>query len=178
MNKKQVGILAIQGSFIEHAVILKKLKIPFIFVRTRAEFKKITHLIIPGGESTTLTKLLNAFSWWQILKERLVNNQIKIFGTCAGAILCAKLGMNIEVQRNGYGSQLESFTDQLDSNLFPGLTGIFIRAPRFISINPDVEILASHNNEPVLARQNNFLAAAFHPELCGETRIHNYFLNL
>lgn len=178
MYKKQVGILAIQGSFIEHATILRKLKIPFIFVRTQAELKKITHLIIPGGESTTLTKLLNAFGLWQILKEKLADNQIKIFGTCAGAILCAKLGMGIEVQKNGYGSQLESFIDQLDSNLFPGLTGVFIRAPRFISVNPDVGILASHNNEPVLTRQNNFLAAAFHPELCGETRLHNYFLNL
>jgi len=178
MNKINAGLLAIQGSLAEHMAILNRIKMPFKMVCSVADLKIITHLIIPGGESTTITKLLKDFGLWTVLKEKTKNNRIRIFGTCAGAIICQKLGLNIKVQRNGYGAQQSSFSDQLDSGLFPGLTGVFIRAPRFISVDPKIEILAKHDNEPVLVKQNNFLAAAFHPELNAETRIHKYFFKM
>ncbi len=171
-----VGILAIQGSFAEHAMILKKMRVDFIYVRSLDDLQNLTHLIIPGGESTTLTKLLKAYGIWDQLQKRAENKTLKIFGTCAGAILCQQFGLDIKVNRNGYGAQLNSFTTELTSEKFPNLTGIFIRAPRFQSVGKNVTILAEHTNEPVLIEQDNFLAAAFHPELSDETRIHEYFL--
>lgn len=173
-----VGILSIQGSFAEHADILKKIGVPFVFVRSKKELLPITHLIIPGGESTAITKLLKDFGMCEILKEKIKDNKIKIFGTCAGAIICQELGMNIKVRRNGYGNQQESFVDKLNSKIFPNLTGVFIRAPRITSIEKDVKVLATFNNEPILVQQNNFLVSTFHPELYGETRIHKLFLKM
>jgi 5'-phosphate synthase pdxT subunit len=176
-QQKNVGILAIQGSFAEHGEILHKLHVPFVFVRSNEELKNITHLIIPGGESTTMMKLLNQYYMWQMLVEKVQNKSISIFGTCAGAILCQKLGMDIEVDRNSYGAQQHSFSIELESGLFPNLRGIFIRAPRFTSVGTNVKVLATHSNEPVLLQQDNFLASSFHPELCDEMRVHEYFLS-
>ena len=178
LYSKKIGILSIQGSFVEHAQIMRQLKTPFNFVRSKEDLSLITHLIIPGGESTTMIKLLNDFGMWTILEQKLSKNKIKIFGTCAGAIICQKLGMDIQIERNAYGSQQESFIDKLKSNKFPNLIGVFIRAPRFTSTNLNVKVLATYNNEPVLAQQNNFLVSAFHPELNNELRIHRYFLNM
>lgn len=175
-KKKQVGILNIQGSVQEHAQILKKMRVPFVLVKTKKELEKITHLIIPGGESTTLTKLLRDFDIWDMLQKKVKAKKIKIFGTCAGAIICQKLGMNIKVKRNGYGAQLNSFSVPLASQRFPNLPGVFIRAPKFTRLGKNVEILVKYNKEPVLLRQDNLLVCAFHPELCGETRVHEYFL--
>ena len=115
---------------------------------------------------------------WKVLEKKLNENKIRIFGTCAGAIICQKLGMNIQIDRNAYGAQQESFIDKLNSKLFPNLTGVFIRAPRVLSTGKNTEILATWNKEPVLIKQKNFLAATFHPELSNETRIHQYFLNI
>lgn len=173
---RQIGILSIQGSFAEHAEILKKFGVYFVFVRSKVDLQNITHLIIPGGESTTIVKLLKNFGMWKVLQEKLSENKIKIFGTCAGAIICQKLGMKIQLNRNAYGAQQESFIDKLNSKLFPGLTGVFIRAPCVASIGQDAEVLATWKNKPVLVKQNNFLVATFHPELYNEGRIHKYFL--
>ena len=175
--KKTIGILALQGSFAEHANILKKLKVKYIFVRTKEELEKTTHLIIPGGESGTIDKLLHTFKMWEMLEKRIKKNDLRIFGTCAGAILCTRLGLNISVTRNGFGAQQDSFVADLQSDLFPNLQGVFIRAPRFTKIKNEVKILAMYNNEPVLVSEKNFLAASFHPEILEETRIHEYFLN-
>lgn len=175
--KMKVGILALQGSFAEHAQILQQLKIGFIYVRTKEDLKDLTHLIIPGGESTTLRKLLETYGMWESLKLKVESGKLKVFGTCAGAILCQYLGMDVEICRNGFGAQQSSFVAPLDSKKFPELQGVFIRAPRFLSVGNDVEVLASFKNEPVLVQQGPFLALSFHPELCDEARIHEYFLN-
>ncbi|PIT87418.1 MAG: pyridoxal 5'-phosphate synthase glutaminase subunit PdxT [Candidatus Magasanikbacteria bacterium CG10_big_fil_rev_8_21_14_0_10_40_10] len=177
-SQNKIGILAIQGSFAEHARILRRLRAPFELIRAPQALQQTTHLIIPGGESTTLVSLLKKFALWPILQKKSQDGSLKIFGTCAGAIICSRLGMNIQIQRNGYGAQQDSFVDKLDSELFPGLTGVFIRAPKIINAGIDVQILATHQKNPVLARQNNFLASCFHPELTGETRLHQYFLKI
>ncbi|MFA6427136.1 MAG: pyridoxal 5'-phosphate synthase glutaminase subunit PdxT [Candidatus Magasanikbacteria bacterium] len=176
IENKKIGVLSIQGSFAEHGKILTKLHVPFIFVRSKEKLQTITHLIIPGGESTTLTKLLHEYDMWNMLEEKIKSKLLQVFGTCAGTILCEKLGMDIKVDRNAYGAQQHSFSAELDSTLFPHLRGVFIRAPRFISNGESVKILVTHQQEPCLAEQENFLAASFHPELAGETRIHEYFL--
>jgi len=180
---KRVGILALQGSFVEHAEILKKLKQEFILVKTKQDLEDLTHLIIPGGESTTLEKLMRQNGMWEGIEGRMKNvecriesKKLKIFGTCAGAILCAKLGVDIEVDRNGYGAQKDSFEAELESEIFSELKGIFIRAPKF-KVGKMSIVLANFNDQPVLVEQDNFLVCSFHPELVGETRIHKYFLN-
>jgi len=168
----KIGILALQGSFAEHAKMLESLQQDFTFIKSKQDLKNITHLIIPGGESTTLEKLLHQNDMWQSLE----NKKLKIFGTCAGAILCQKLGMDIEIQRNAYGAQQASFITDLESERFSNLQGVFIRAPKMI--NKKAKILATFKQDPVLLEQDRFLACSFHPELNQETRIHEYFLSL
>ena len=172
-----IGILAIQGSVIEHEKILQKLNEDYILVRTKEQLQNLTHLIIPGGESTTMEKLLRAYDMWDKLKEKVESRKVKVFGTCAGAILLSKFGMDIEVERNGFGSQLHSFSVNLESKKFPNLKGVFIRAPKFTSHDKDITILATHNDEPVLLEQDNMLACSFHPELSDEIRVHEYFIH-
>lgn len=178
---QNIGILAIQGSIIEHEKILQKLHVDYSLVRSKEQLQNLTHIIIPGGESTTMTKLLKDFDMWDVLNEKISvpsgkNKKLKVFGTCAGAILLSKFGMDIKVERNGYGAQLDSFSADLVSKQFPNLKGIFIRAPRFTSHGSDVKVLVTHDNEPVLLEQENMLASSFHPELAHETRIHEWFL--
>jgi 5'-phosphate synthase pdxT subunit len=175
---QSIGLLAIQGSVAEHAEILKQLNISFKYIRSKDDLEHLTHLILPGGESTTMTKLLKCFGMWEIIVKKVKNNQIKIFGTCAGAILCQQFGLEIKIERNGFGAQQNSFAAKLTSEKFSNLQGIFIRAPRFLSVGKNVEVLATWNNEPVLVQQDNLLAASFHPELCGEVRIHKHFLRV
>jgi 5'-phosphate synthase pdxT subunit len=184
---KKVGILALQGSIVEHEKMLASLDVHFISVRTREDLEQVTHLIIPGGESSTLQLLLEQKGMWNMFVKRTgaIPNQVrndnkqeslKVFGTCAGAILCARAGAKFEVDRNGFGAQQNSFIAPLDSQPFPDMTGVFIRAPRFKNIDASVEVLATFENEPVLLRDRNFLCASFHPELSGEQRIYEYFL--
>ena len=173
----KVGILALQGSFAEHGHVLKRLEVDFIWVRTLEELESVSHLIIPGGESTTMVKLLKMFDMWEVLKSRLESDDLKLFGTCAGAILCQYLGMDIEVERNAYGAQQGSFVGTLESEFFSEIPGTFIRAPKFSHHGASVKVLASHQDQPVLLEDGPFLAATFHPELTEENRIHKYFLN-
>ncbi|MCF7917938.1 pyridoxal 5'-phosphate synthase glutaminase subunit PdxT [Candidatus Gracilibacteria bacterium] len=186
----KVGILALQGSFAEHASLLRGMGRDFVLVRSLEDLQDITHLIIPGGESTTMVKLLKSFHMWELLERRMKKEELRILGTCAGAILCSYLGMDIDVDRNGYGAQQESFSAELESKQFPNLRGVFIRAPRFkIKSHPQnnppspplfkgggIKVLAMYKGEPVMVEQGNFLALAFHPEIAGEKRIHEYFL--
>lgn len=171
----KVGILALQGSFAEHGVVLDKIKQPFVLVKTKQDLEGLTHLIIPGGESTTLEKLLKKSGLWEELEKKIKKKELKFFGTCAGAIIFSKLGMDLQVERNGYGAQQNSFVEKLESEMFPELGGVFIRAPRF-KVQKNSKILARMGNEPVLIEQDKFLTSSFHPELIGETRVHEYFL--
>jgi pyridoxal 5'-phosphate synthase pdxT subunit len=163
----KIGVLSLQGNFKEHIDVLKKLNVNVIEVRENKHLNNLDGLIIPGGESTTIMKLINDY--------KLNLSNIPIFGTCAGCIIMSKLNLiDIEVQRNAYGSQLDSFIGRLDN----GLNGVFIRAPKIIKVGKDVEILAKYNNEIVLVRQNKNLASTFHPELNNEISVHKLFLNI
>lgn len=184
-NDMKVGVLALQGSIVEHEKMLRELGVDYVLVRSREELEKVSHLIIPGGESTTLSLLMEQKGMWDVFVKRTswIPNQVrddntkrelKVMGTCAGAILCARAGGNFEVDRNGYGAQQNSFVADLVSERFPGLEGVFIRAPRFKNVN--CEVLASFDGEPVLLKDGNFLVMSFHPELCGERRVYEYFL--
>lgn len=171
VGKLKIGVLALQGAFIEHVEILRRLGVQTTEVRVTDDLKGLDGLLIPGGESTTMNLLIG-----EIKKEMCY---LPIFGTCAGAIILSQQKlMNIEVERNAYGSQLDSFEDDFQ---FKGhnFHGIFIRAPKIIKVGPKVEVLAKNTkNEIVLVRENQYLAATFHPELTEDTKIHQYFLEM
>ncbi|MDP6578842.1 MAG: pyridoxal 5'-phosphate synthase glutaminase subunit PdxT [Candidatus Marinimicrobia bacterium] len=186
---KRIGVLGLQGAYAKHLAILQQLDVQAVDVRKGEDLEKCHGLIIPGGESTTMTKLINEIDMHDALLKFSVDRPV--FGTCAGMILMAtKVDddrvetlnlLDIEVERNAYGRQIDSFIDELDvtTNGHPfSMRGIFIRAPRIKNIGDEVEVLASVNGEPVLVQQGHHMAAAFHPELTGETRIHNYFSTL
>ena len=180
-----VGVLAIQGSFEEHKLALVKMNIDVCEVRTKKDLEKCDALIMPGGESTTIDKLLKIYGLNKEIISR-VKGRMPIYGTCAGAILLAKKIednhgveglklMDISISRNAYGRQLDSFETEID---FEGqkAEAVFIRAPKILQTGVGVEILAKYNNEPVLVRQNNMLAGTFHPELTNGKAIYEYFL--
>lgn len=188
-----VGILALQGDFREHEEILQKLNVPTIQVRLPEHLEKIDRLIIPGGESTTIGKLLLHFGLLQPIRERATKG-MPVWGTCAGAILLAKhIGegkkegqptlalVDITVHRNAFGRQIDSFETELmlptiDTNPFHV---IFIRAPKLSDPGKGVEVLGQlDTNQIVAVKQNNILATSFHSELATDTRIHEYFLRL
>ena len=187
---KTVGILGLQGAYAAHQKAIEACGAMAVIVRTPSEIEAVDGLIIPGGESTTMGLLLERFNLVPSLLS-LVKARKPIFGTCAGMILLAKdiIGsdqlrlnlMDIVVERNAYGRQLESFTTTvsipaLKDNPFPA---IFIRAPKITKVNsPDVEVLAEVKGSPVLVKQGLCLAAAFHPELSDDLAIHRYFLDL
>ena len=186
---KQIGVLGLQGAYAKHLAILQQLDVQAVDVRKSEDLEKCHGLIIPGGESTTMTKLINEIEMHDALLKFSVDRPV--FGTCAGMILMAtKVDddrvktlnlLDIEVERNAYGRQIDSFIDKLDvttNGQAFSIRGVFIRAPRIKNIGDDVEVLASVNGEPVLVQQGHHMAAAFHPELTGETRIHNYFSTL
>ena len=186
---KQIGVLGLQGAYAKHLAILQQLDVQAVDVRKPEDLEECHGLIIPGGESTTMTKLINEIDMHDALLKFSVDRPV--FGTCAGMILmAAKVDdgrvetlnlLDIEVERNAYGRQVDSFIDELDvttnGQAFT-MRGVFIRAPRIKNMGDDVEVLASVNGEPVLVQEGHHMAAAFHPELTGETRIHNYFSTL
>ena len=186
---KQIGVLGLQGAYAKHLAVLQQLDVHAVDVRKPGDLEECHGLIIPGGESTTMTKLINEIDMHDALLKFSVDRPV--FGTCAGMILmAAKVDdgrvktlnlMNIEVERNGYGRQIDSFIDELDvttNGQAFSMRGVFIRAPRIKNMGDGVEVLASVNGEPVLVQEGHHMAAAFHPELTGETRIHNYFSTL
>ena len=190
MNKI-IGILGMQGAIAEHQEIL--LQIPHTktrIVKTAKDLDCIDGLILPGGESTAIGKLLDYFSLKEILQEKIISG-LPVFGTCAGLILLAKNienqtnthleTMDITVKRNGYGSQLDSFSTNLliptiDKNMPIPL--VFIRAPYITKTDKDVKILATLDNKIIAARQKNMLVSSFHPELTCDLRFHQYFLSM
>ena len=184
----RVGVLALQGAFIEHERVLNKLECTTVQVRKPEQLAGLDGLIIPGGESTTIGKLMVEFDLLNPIKEK-AEAGMHIFGTCAGLILLAKdivnsdqprLGlMNIVAHRNAFGRQVDSFETDLQVkgiNDKP-VRAVFIRAPYIKEVQGDVEVLAQVEDKIVLAREKNFLAAAFHPELTRDSRIHQLFLD-
>lgn len=201
----KIGVLDIQGSVEEHFKALKKLakasqKVEPVLVKNVDDLKGLQGLIIPGGESTTIGKLLKRFGLKDEIIKLAKSGKLAVWGTCAGAILLAKkivsdkqkdrieqLGlMDIAVERNAYGRQIESFETQIEFDLGTAgaayapsaISGIFIRAPKIVSVGKNVKILAKNKNEIVAVRQGKFLATNFHPELTNDIDIHQYFMKM
>jgi pyridoxal 5'-phosphate synthase pdxT subunit len=174
----RIGVLAVQGNFREHAAALARLGADPVEVRLPEDLECLDGLVIPGGESTAITRLMRLYG----LEEAIRSFRAPVFGTCAGMILLDRshLGLvDVDVERNGYGRQVASFeADLLLSGDAEPLRGVFIRAPRVTEHGPEVEVLASHDGVPVLLREGRFLVASFHPELTGDDRVHERFLEL
>ena len=185
-----IGVLGLQGDFDAHKRMIEKLGVKTLVVRRPEDFKKIGGLIIPGGESTTITKLLFRYGLVGSVMEFHEKGK-PIFGTCAGMIVLAKKIENhpkqfsfrfidISVERNAYGRQIDSFEEDLSIAAIgkKPFRAVFIRAPKISKIGKNVKSLAKHGSEHVLARQGNVLICSFHPELTGDARIHRYFLEM
>jgi 5'-phosphate synthase pdxT subunit len=173
----RIGVLAVQGNFREHAAVLRRLGADPVEVRLPGELAGLDGLILPGGESTAITRLMRLYG----LDEALRGFDAPIFGTCAGMIVLDRehLGLaDIHVARNAFGRQVHSFEADLDVGEGEPLRAVFIRAPWIEDAGPEVEILAEVDGHPVLARDGRILVAAFHPELTDDTRIHELFLEL
>ena len=186
----KIGVLASQGAFAEHIAVLRQLGVKTVPVRLPQELMGLDGLIIPGGESTSIGRLVLAYDLVGGIKD-LARGGLPVFGTCAGMILLAKKNsdaypeplelMDITVRRNAFGRQKESFEDEilipvLGEKPFPG---VFIRAPLIEQVDDGVEVLARlADGALVAARQNNLLASAFHPELTDDLRFHQYFLDI
>lgn len=190
MSHLVVGVLALQGGFAKHAEMLQALGAHTIEVRKPADLLSCDALVIPGGESTTMMKQVKFIDFSDALRTFAAKKPV--FGTCAGVILMshAIVGsamqpfqlLDIDVERNAFGRQAESFQTHLDLNLKPGHTeeipAIFIRAPRICRVGDKVQVLASFKEEPVFVRQGMHLGATFHPELTSNSKIHSYFLEI
>jgi pyridoxal 5'-phosphate synthase pdxT subunit len=189
----KIGVLALQGDFSEHISMLKKLNVEAAEVRLPDHLNGLDGLIIPGGESTTIGKLAVAYNLMEPLQS--FGQQHAIWGTCAGAIFLSKdisrdqpllKLMDIKVQRNAFGRQIDSFETDLDIPELKQATGtdedyhaVFIRAPIIESVSGDAKVLATvPDGRIVAAQQGHLLATSFHPELTGDTRFHEYFLTL
>jgi 5'-phosphate synthase pdxT subunit len=174
----RIGVLAVQGNFREHAAVLRRLGAEPVEVRKAEALEGLDGLIIPGGESTAITRLMRLYG----IEEAIRRFRGPVFGTCAGMILLDRdhLGLvDVAVDRNAYGRQVASFEADLDleGDVQP-LRGVFIRAPRVTEAGPEVEVLAEHDGTPVLLRDGRFLVASFHPELTDDMRVHERFLQL
>jgi pyridoxal 5'-phosphate synthase pdxT subunit len=174
----RVGVLAVQGAFREHAAMLRRLGAEVVEVRKPEHLDGLDGLVIPGGESTAIGRLIRLYG----LEEAIRRFSAPVFGTCAGMIVLDRnhLGLvDLEVERNAYGRQVASFEADLPlAGDAEPLRGVFIRAPRVLDVGPEVEVLAELDGEPVLLRQGRFLVASFHPELTDDTRVHERFLEL
>jgi 5'-phosphate synthase pdxT subunit len=174
----RIGVLAVQGNFREHAEMLRRLGAEPVEVRKPEQLEDLDGLIVPGGESTAIGRLVRLYG----LEEPIRDFERPVFGTCAGMIMLDRnhLGLvDLVVERNAYGRQVASFEADLalEGDTRP-LRGVFIRAPRVRAHGEEVEVLAEHDGEPVLLRQGRLLVAAFHPELTDDTRVHERFLEL
>ena len=188
-NACRLGVLALQGDFSAHIGALERAGLPAREVRRPAGLEGLDGLILPGGESTTHLLLMEERGFPEALRS-FARRGGALFGTCAGAILLSRritapdqagLGLlDIEVQRNAYGRQGESFETSCQATAFPGepLEMVFIRAPRITSMGPGVRVLADLDGEPVLVREGRVMAATFHPELSTDTRVHACFAEM
>ena len=191
MKKPTIGVLALQGAVREHLNMLEECGARGIHIKYPAELPFCSGLIIPGGESTAIGRLMEGSGFLEDIPA-LAREGLPLFGTCAGLIMMARrlvegdqplLGlMDVTVRRNAFGRQVDSFEAELalkevgdDSRPF---RGVFIRAPWIEETGPEVEELGEHKGRVIMARQGNLLVCAFHPELTGDTRIHRYFLEM
>jgi pyridoxal 5'-phosphate synthase pdxT subunit len=173
----RIGVLAVQGDFREHAAMLRQLGADPVEVRKPEQLDDLDGLVIPGGESTAIMRLIHIYG----LEDGLREFGRPVFGTCAGMILLDRehLGLvDVAVRRNAYGRQVASFETDLELEGGGSVRGVFIRAPRVAEVGPEVEVLAKLDGEPVLLRQGRFIVASFHPELTDDTRVHELFLEL
>ncbi len=190
----KIGVLALQGDVREHIQSLSDCGVDALAVKTKQEIESISALVIPGGESTTISKLARSFDLFNVVKDR-IRNGMPTYGSCAGMILLANKvedaidgqesfgGINMVVRRNAFGRQVDSFETDLK---FKGITepkvrAVFIRAPWVESVGSEVEVLAEVTdsfgvNHPVAVWQANLLATSFHPELTGDNRVHRFFV--
>ncbi len=177
-----------QGAYAEHISILKNLEVDTVEIRNKEDLKEIDGLIIPGGESTTMGKLIRTLDIYDDLKEK-IESGLPVWGTCAGMILLAKsiyedntkhlATMDIEVRRNAYGRQLGSFdTKSFVKGIGEDVEMVFIRAPYIESVGNNVEVLSIVDGNIVAAKENNMLVTSFHPELTKDNRVHKYFVNM
>ena len=181
----KAGVLALQGDFREHALALRDAGATPVEVRTPGQLADVECLVLPGGESTTIGKLAHLYGLVEPIRER-AEAGMPIFGTCAGMFVLAERVecgeplfelMDIGLQRNAYGRQVESFEADLDvRGIEHPVRGVFIRAPRITDVGEAVEVLAEYEGAPVVLEQGNLLVASFHPELVGETALHRYLL--
>lgn len=186
----KIGILALQGAFAEHEQVLKKLGVETVQIRNRQDWETqadLDGLILPGGESTVMGKLLHDLDLFEPTKAK-INAGLPVFGTCAGLILLAKTivgdqtkhlaSMDISVARNAYGRQLGSFVTNADFKGIGEIPMVFIRGPIIETVGPEVEVLSQVKGAIVAAKEKNMLVTSFHPELTGDTRVHAYFLEI
>ena len=184
----KVGVLALQGAFARHQKVFHELSVDAIEVRTPANLEKVDALVMPGGESTTMSQLLESSQLFEPISRRLKEG-LPVFGTCAGMILLSRTildgradqlsfdAINIDVQRNAYGRQIDSFEAEIKiDSLDQPFHAVFIRAPRIVSLGSGVTPLAYCGDDVVLAQQDNVLVASFHPELADDVRLHELFL--
>jgi 5'-phosphate synthase pdxT subunit len=184
---RKVGVLALQGDVREHSLVLAELGCHVVEVRTPADLAGVEALVLPGGESTTMSLLLQSSGLFEPIAERLAEG-MPAFGTCAGMILLAAEvvdgrpdqrsfgAVDIAVRRNAFGRQVDSFEAVLDVDGVGEVPAVFIRAPFVERVGDNVEVLASVDGHPVVCRQGPALVAAFHPELSGDLRVHELFL--
>ena len=184
----QVGVLALQGAFAAHSDCLTSIGVQSIEVRNPEQLSSVDALLMPGGESSTMSQLLESSGLFDPIAARIADG-MPVFGTCAGMILLASeildgrsdqrsfSAIDISVRRNAFGRQVDSFEATVNSSV-GDFHGVFFRSPRIERVGEDVEVLGSINDEPVLVRQGNVLAASFHPELSNDARLHEYFVSI
>jgi 5'-phosphate synthase pdxT subunit len=184
----QVGVLALQGAFAAHSDCLTSIGVQSVEVRTPEQLSSVDSLLMPGGESSTMSQLLESSGLFDSIAIR-IKDGMPVFGTCAGMILLASeildgrsdqrnfSAIDISVRRNAFGRQVDSFESTISTDV-GDFQGVFIRAPRIERVGADVQVLGSIANEPVLVRQGNVLAASFHPELSNDARLHEYFVSI
>ena len=189
----KIGILALQGAFIEHLQLFGRIGVEAVEIRLPSQLEQVAGLVIPGGESTTMLKLMYDYDLANPIKK-IAAGKVPVWGTCAGMICLAKRAVNpdssaletlalmdISVRRNAFGRQVDSFEAELQVSGLPGgaFHGVFIRAPYIEKAGKGVQVLSSlQDGEIVAARQGNLLATSFHPELSGDPRIHRYFADM
>ncbi len=187
-DKPNIGLLAFQGAYLAHMAVFKRLGASTTLVRYESDLDSVDAIVAPGGESTTMLKLLKPEDFRNSLVER-VRGGLPYFGTCAGVILAAREVLNpvqesldlidITVERNAYGTQVDSFVADfpLPRLGIDNFHGVFIRAPIITRLGRGIDVLAEYGGNPVLIRRGNMLLATFHPELSGADAVHEYFLN-
>ena len=181
---KPVGVLALQGDFAEHQAVLDRIGVDSIQVRTVQQFDSISALILPGGESTTMLKLIDRFELRDVLTKK-IEDGLPVLATCAGGIILSKRVsdgestipiLDIGVRRNAYGPQIDSFEAEIEVDSLGAVRGVFIRAPVIEDVGERVDVLGEWAGDPVVVRQDQILFLTFHPELTDDPRIHAFFL--